>query len=687
MSSDFSVFGKAVNGRYMALAKNELFVVNTDGFDPFQAYLDAYPPGTNPIFRTRTEHDCACCKNFVRNLGMVVGLDSDGRVQTVWDAPEGWLPEPYASVAKAMAAFVRSRPIKSVYRTKEHRYGAEKNHESLTEGGVRVWHHFWGDVQKRHLSSTPDKARGELNTTAQVFQRGLEELSPAAVEQVLDLIESNALYRGKEHKKAVVEFEALQKQFLALDPMGRTNFAWTRLDSKAARFRNTVIGTLVQDLSEGKDLEFAVKAFETKVAPQNYKRPTALITPKMIEQAVDKLKELGLEDAVHRRHARIEDVSVNDVLWVDNAVRAKMKGGLADLLMEAAAPTREFDPKKAKEVTIEEFMALRPKSVELVLDNNQRSNFVSLTAPQHADSGRLFKWGNDFAWSYDGEVADSMREAVVARGGSVTGVFRFTHQWNYDKRNASLMDLHVFMPGTQSDNHTDGCHDRYPTNRRVGWNSRNDHVSGGKQDVDYVEQAPVGYVPVENITFPDLKKMPEGTYICKVHNWQLRSPTEGGFKAEIEFDGQIFKYEVQRPLKHKEWVTVAKVSLRAGKFSIEHVLKPDSAPQGKWGVQTKVPVAVDTIMLSPNHWDGAGSVGNKHWFFILKGCKNPDPTRGIYNEFLNGALDPHRKVFEVLGTKTKVEPADSQLSGVGFSSTRKDKVFALANGRPYIINF
>lgn len=30
------------------------------------------PAGTNPIFRERTEHDCSCCRNFVKNLGNVV---------------------------------------------------------------------------------------------------------------------------------------------------------------------------------------------------------------------------------------------------------------------------------------------------------------------------------------------------------------------------------------------------------------------------------------------------------------------------------------------------------------------------------------------------------------------------------------------------------------------------------------
>jgi hypothetical protein len=85
------------------------------------------------------------------------------------------------------------------------------------------------------------------------------------------------------------------------------------------------------------------------------------------------------------------------------------------------------------------------------------------------------------------------------------------------------------------------------------------------------------------------------------------------------------------------------------------------------------------MMMSPNFW-GESAVGNKHYFFMLDGCKNPVPTRGIYNEHLRSDLDKHRKVFEVLGNKTMCEPTDDQLSGVGFSSTRGDTVVVSVAG-------
>lgn len=63
---------------------------------------------------------------------------------------------------------------------------------------------------------------------------------------------------------------------------------------------------------------------------------------------------------------------------------------------------------------------------------------------------------------------------------------------------------------------------------------------------------------------------------------------------------------------------------------------------------------------------------------MLDGCLNDQPTRGTYNEYLNPALDKHRKVFEVLGDKTKCPYTPDQLSGVGFSSTSGNSVIVQA---------
>jgi hypothetical protein len=150
--------------------------------------------------------------------------------------------------------------------------------------------------------------------------------------------------------------------------------------------------------------------------------------------------------------------------------------------------------------------------------------------------------------------------------------------------------------------------------------------------------------------------------------------------VEIENEGRVTQLSYPKALKGE--VNICTLEVKGGvvvKLTPAKGVVGGGISQEKWGVKTESPAKVSMVMYSPNHWDG-NSVGNRHWFFILEGCKNPDSTRGIYNEFLSSELDKHRKVFEVLGDKTKCKSTDDQLSGLGFSSTRNDVVTMRVSG-------
>lgn len=660
--TDFSKFSRAVETRLAQLAKHELYVVAADKDAVWAHYLASFPEGTDPIFRTRTEHDCSCCKNFLRNMGIVVAI-IDGEVETVWAVKD--VGHPYDAVAEAMDAYVKALPIRAVFRTKERSFGNGTTRELLDIGSTRTWHHFVGKVEPRHHSRDADAERGRFDSVAGVLKRGLEELTAPAIETVLDLINSNALYRGQEFKASVVEFQKLRRAYWTSNHK-KDVFVWQNVGHPAARFKNTVIGTLVQDLSEGMDLEAAVRSFEQKVAPQNYKRPTALITPRMVQDAMKTVTDLGLEPALKRRFARLSDVSVNNVLWVDNGVKPLMKDGIEGLLLDAVAPVKP-NIDRAEPIGIDAFLKdvlPRATAMDVLVENKMLTNFVSLTAPEVAGDFALLKWSNGFAWSYDGNVADSIKERVKRAGGDVDAALRVSLAWF----NTDDLDLHVHEP---NGNHI------YFGNK------------GGKLDVDMNVSSPVRDA-VENVRWKG--KPPSGTYRVEVNNYNQRESKDVGFTIEMESEGVVRTFTHERAVRGMVPVMSFTVDKNGRVVNVEAApgIKSGTSSQEKWGIATGNLVKVNTLLLSPNHWDD-NATGNKHWFFILDGCKNPEPTRGIYNEYLNPALEKHRKVFEILGDKTKCPVADEQLSGLGFSSTRHDTATVLVKGprlqKAYTITF
>lgn len=678
--NEFIIWRDAFQKHFDKLAKNgTLFVSSVSKDEIWNTYLKSFPEGTNPVFRERTEHDCVCCKQFIRNAGRVVA-ELDGKLVSVWDFESGTF---YDEVAKELSKLNLSTEISGIFLNDEREIGRTHTFEILDDGSSRKWDHFHVVVpESAYLKTGIGELKGAAQTNKSVLKRSLEEMTTDSVDVVLELIEQNAIYRGEEHIKTVKLIKELQRELEKAD--NKELYLWKQAVKLkgVSSLRNTVIGTLIVDISEGTDLTVAVKKFEDKVAPHNYKRTTSLVTPKMKEVAKQKAKELGIEPSLMRVFAKKEDFKVSDVLfYAQTDAQSDSVFDVVECSESGAVNVKALE--RVTEIGIEKFIKdVLPnvQEMEVLFEPKHKKNLLSMITAKYISAPNLFKWNNPFSWTYDGDITDSdMRAAVKAKGGSVDGAFRFTHQWNYDKPNQSLMDLHVFMPSSTIDEESHVINDKYGNGSRVGWNNRQHQSSGGVQDVDYTDAAPVGYVPVENITFPDIKRMPEGKYICKIHNWNLRGKTEGGFKAEIEFGGQVFEYEYDKPLKHKEWVTVAVVTLKNGLFSIEHKLQPTNATSiNTWGIDTLQFHKVELMMLSPNHWEQ--QIGNKHYIFALKDCKNPDDATGFYNEFLREDLNEHRKVFEHLSSSLKAPHSNEQVSGLGFSSTKPNELFVRVKG-------
>lgn len=639
----FTAFSKEVDKRFKEMSDGELYTVEVA--DIFDKYLAAFPKGSDPIFRTRTEHDCQCCKQFVRNIGKIVAI-KNGKIVSIWGGLK--LPSPYQEVADKMHEIICAAPITSVYRTQEKKYGTLYNYDKETH---QRHDHFFVELSTKRSVSNPDKIRGELNTTFGVFKRGLNEIKETDIETVLDLIKENALYKGAEFKESIVGFKELIK---AYKKSGKSDlFVWENLNNKYARFRNTAIGSLFTDLYDGFDVETSVKSYEQKVAPLNYKRTTSIITQKMVEDATQTLTDLGLGGAIYRRYAKLSDVSVNDVLFVDNSAKSKMKDGIAALL-ESSVKKSTPDVKNAIPVKIDDFIndvLPKAKSVEAFVENRHVGNFVSLTGGDGKE--RLFKWNNNFAWSYDGDVTDSVKQRVKAAGGNIHADIRVSLGWfNFDD-----LDLHA---------HTS-------TNRHIYYGNKLNIL-----DVDMNAGRGVSRNPVENLAF---NQFGNGVIKVSVHQFSQREPHDVGFTIEVESGGILKQYSYSKVVRgYVECFDLIVKNSKVIEVKPTVNIVEGNSSQDKWGVKTESLIPVTSIMYSPNHW-GDQKVGAKHVIFALENCKNPEPTRGIYNEFLRPEFEKHRKVLEVLGSKTKCKYSEEQVSGVGFTAARGDTVTVVVDGR------
>lgn len=642
-----------------------LFEVAVDKDVLWNLYLDSFPAGTNNIYRERRGYDCSCCRQFVKNIGNAVVI-KDNEIITIWDFETG--SSTYQPVVDALAAYIKSHPVTDVYISDTKKVGCLRNYEQLENGqAVRGWDHFYLELPDRFVlphHTSAGEYKGRKRDIANVFHRSLNEISEESLEIILELITSNTLYKGEEWKAPLTKFQEYKREFDQIhDNTARRNYAWVKAAEAGpviGKIRNHSIGTLLVNVSEGMDLDLAVRKYEQIVAPSNYKRPKEIFTKKMLDDAKKTITELGYMDSLSRRFATLDDISVNNILFSNKDAAKRIDGGI-DIFgeMERSVVTNPKKFSKVEEVPVDKFVAdILPtvKELEVYLENKHSSNMVSLIAPQNKDAKTMFKWNNNFSWAYSGNMTDSMKDLVKAAGGKVDGDLRFSIMWNESGTDGSDLDAHCAEPY--------GGHIYYGHKMSV--------MSKGWLDVDV--RYPNGKVAVENIAWPDRRFMRPGTYKLYVNQYQDRGSNDG-FKAEVEFDGQIYSFEYNKPVRYKENVLVAEVTLSwDGKFSIKELLPSNLSSKDIWGVKSNQFVPVSVMMYSPNYWDEQDGIGHRHYFFMLKDCVNPETVNGFYNEFLKNELSEHKRVFAALGSKMSVQAMDDQLSGLGFSATKRDEL-------------
>jgi len=696
----FVEFNQKIQEQFAVMCKTgKLFRSSISGQELWDLYLGSFKTGDNPVFRDpdSSQHNGNNDNSFMRRYGNIVAINENNEIVSMFDLV---LEEDskYWSPALVLSDKLKFAPIKDVFfetfdelkslpyescskNQNTFRLGIASNHKIYTEeeaamygvvkaGELYTFNHFHLDLPKGFVNmsgASVESIMSSYRASKEVFKRGLDEISLDTLNLVVDLINQGSLLDGETHVKKVKAMAILKEEYDRLPASVRDNWSWvSSYDFPLARFRNELIGVLCVELSQGEELNKACQNWNKRVDPANYMKAVAPFTESQKKAALKVVEEGGYMDSFNRRLATIDDIKISEILH-SNVGDGIIKSTTIFDGLKSTASTRhkrsEFDG--VEEVTIEKFMKdILPgcSSIEVLVNNSHEGNMVTMTTAEDPNSKPMFKWDNNYSWTFNGNLAgkSQIKEEVKSKGGKVDGVLRFSMMWADGNGDNSDLDLHCIEPN----------------GFEISYLGRVSSMTKGNLDVDIT--TPEGELAVENITYPELARMANGTYKLFIRQFIARSSK--GFKAEVEFNGELYSYEYNKPVRGD--IQIAEVTLKNGVFTIVHKLPcTDGVGVSKeiYGLETNKFHKVNLVCLSPNHW-GDNAVGNKHYFFMIDGCKTESDIRSYHIENLNAELAANRKVLEPLAATIMLKPEDKQLSGLGFNHTVLDTVVLRLSG-------
>jgi hypothetical protein len=681
-------------------ATGKLFRSSVTGQQVWDSYISGFEPEENPIFRdpNSSTHNCNLCNNFIRRYGNIVAIDVNFKIITLFDNITGV----YAKTSTTISEMLKNAVISDVFfetyaelnylpyekinktqekyllgiahNVKQYNKAEAELYGVVKEGEIRKFDHLHMFLPKMFVDQSGnsiEKIMADFRDAKNVFQRAMEEIPLDTLHLVRDLINQESLLDGKTH---LFKIEAIIPKKLMYDQLSaseRDNWLWIHsYKLPFAKFRNELIGTLCVELAEGKELNEACKTWNYRVDPINYMKATAPITKKQIEDAKKFVEENSYEESFNRRFATIDDIKASEILHVNTGNGELKTVSIFDSVKSTSTRHKRSEFDKIEEVTIEKFMSdILPNctSVEAFLTNNQEGNLVSLTTANVKESKPIFKWNNNYSWTFAGNIAgkSQIKDAVKSRGGKTEAVVRIS----------------LAFPGTTDDY---DLHCIEPNKNHIYFgNKRTLHASSGMIDLD--AQGGDGHFPpekrVENITYSDLSKMPNGNYEIQVNNYSGRG-LHTKFQLEVEIEGDVTLVELDKTTRSNT-ITIGTLTKQNNQviFTPKNatVISSETISKEIYGLETNKFHKVNLVCLSPNHWDN-NNVGNKHYFFMLDNCKCPTAIRSFHIENLIPELAIHRKVLEVLGNTTMINPTNKQLSGLGFNATVRDELIVRLSG-------
>lgn len=387
--SSFDDFVKKIS-----LPKESLFVVDVD---LWPIYLESFPEGEE-----RQYHNCNSCKKFIQNYGSLVIVEPEtGRtISAVWD--ESMAPVGYACAFASMRISAEKAPISKLFLSSDKMLGTPITGE---------WTHFAALNPSVHAKSfmTAGQAAAEKKEDYRNVSRALGEFKLGTLEQVVELLQSDSLYRSEKvlgqaewlfNLKALTACEKHQQR--------RKNIVWKAIADAPSGFchpRSSMIGTLLDDLQNGLSFDRAAERFKAKMHPLQYQRPSAEPTTGAILAGEKRVEELGARPSLERKYATLSDI---ETIWTPKELEETKEGGVFDHLKKDAVNTIAAVAGRITWTKFSKDVLPKAKKIEVWIDRG-RSQYRTFLTALDPEAPIIFQWDNTVSWYHwhHGSLSDN----------------------------------------------------------------------------------------------------------------------------------------------------------------------------------------------------------------------------------------------------------------------------------------
>lgn len=369
-----------------------LFRTNASGL--FSIFLDNLPDDA------RQHYTCNACRQFVERYGGLVTIAPDGETDPVFWALRQDVPAFFRRAVVALNRAVSDARVTGVFVSDLPVWGQPVTGD---------WHHMavMQNVVYKNPLMTPAQHMAEKREDFKTLIAALRDFPMPVVKQAVNLLRSETLYRS-EKVLGVAEWLYnlhIMRQHTKNAKL-RHNMTWLAVFKAPAGFchvRSTMIGTLLEDIAAGYSFDAVSRRFADKMHPTRYQRPQVAPTAGNIKQAEAVVSKLGIERALERRFARLEELPL---IWKPQppALPVNGNGVFSHLQPKSTDRPREIITRPAI-MTWEKFSRqVLPNATAIEFNTgHDRKNFAAILTAVHEDAPPILQWDRDeqrnpFSW-------------------------------------------------------------------------------------------------------------------------------------------------------------------------------------------------------------------------------------------------------------------------------------------------